>query len=993
MSGLQSEITSENKLDADLIDDSTSTNKFVTTSDINTWNGKQNAISDLDTIRSGASAGATALQPNTAITGATKCKITYDSNGLVTAGADLSSSDITTALGYTPYNSTNPNGYQANILEGVQVNGTDLTISSKKVNVQVPTKISDLTDDTSTYPIDKADTLTGLTASITELNYVDGVTSAIQTQLDNKITKNIAITGATKCKITYDANGLVTAGTDLEASDIPDISTTYQTVINDLSDIRAGANAGATAVQPEELATVATSGQYSDLTGTPTIPTVNDATLTIQKNGTTIDTFTANSSTNKTVNITVPTQASDIGALPDTTDIPTKISDLTDDTATHPIAEATTLTGLTASITELNYIDGVTSSIQTQLDNKITKNTAITGATKCKITYDSNGLVTAGADLTANDIPDISATYQTVISATNKISADYISDGTTNKTVTATEKSTWSGKQDAITGAATTITSNDLTASKALISNDNGKVAASSVTSTELGYLSGVTSAIQTQLNSKLNSNTAITGATKCKITYDTNGLITAGADLEASDIPSLTLSKISDITATASELNILDGATLTTTELNYVDGVTSPIQTQIGTLSNLTTEAQTSLVAAINEIDAHTDTNTSNISTINGLIPNAATTSNQLADKNFVNSSIATNTANFIGTFNSVEELEAYSGTVTNNDYAFVEVTDEYGNAAYDRYKYTTSTTPASWQFEYELNNSSFTAAQWAAINSGATTTNIGQITTNKNAIGTLSSLTTTTKTDLVGALNELDTDKVEKNATITGATKCKITYDSKGLITGGADLNASDIPSLTLSKISDITATASEVNLLDGATLTTTELNYVDGVTSPIQTQIDDKVTKNAAITGATKCKITYDAKGLVTNGADLTANDIPDLSSIYQVKTTAVTHTASTAVGNSTTPVYIANDGTATALSYTISKSVPADAVFTDTTYTTFTGANGSTAGTSGLVPAPTATDNTKYLKGDGTWAEIIAFTAAEVDTIWNSITPSN
>ena len=51
------------------------------------------------------------------------------------------------------------------------------------------------------------------------------------------------------------------------------------------------------------FAAVATSGAYSDLTGTPTIPTVNDATLTIQQNGTTVDTFTANSSSDKTVNV------------------------------------------------------------------------------------------------------------------------------------------------------------------------------------------------------------------------------------------------------------------------------------------------------------------------------------------------------------------------------------------------------------------------------------------------------------------------------------------------------------------------------------------------------------------------------------------------------------------------------------------------------------------------------------------------------------------
>ena len=51
------------------------------------------------------------------------------------------------------------------------------------------------------------------------------------------------------------------------------------------------------------LATVATSGSYNDLSNKPTIPTVNDATLTIQQNGTNVQTFTANASTNKTANI------------------------------------------------------------------------------------------------------------------------------------------------------------------------------------------------------------------------------------------------------------------------------------------------------------------------------------------------------------------------------------------------------------------------------------------------------------------------------------------------------------------------------------------------------------------------------------------------------------------------------------------------------------------------------------------------------------------
>ena len=62
------------------------------------------------------------------------------------------------------------------------------------------------------------------------------------------------------------------------------------------------------------------------------------------------------------------------------------------------------------------------------------------------------------------------------------------------------------GKQATITGAATTIDTEDLTASRALVSDGSGKVAVSSVTDTELGYVSGVTSAVQTQINSKIST-------------------------------------------------------------------------------------------------------------------------------------------------------------------------------------------------------------------------------------------------------------------------------------------------------------------------------------------------------------------------------------------------------------------------------------------------------------------------------------------------------
>lgn len=112
-------------------------------------------------------------------------------------------------------------------------------------------------------------------------------------------------------------------------------------------------------------------------------------------------------------------------------------------------------------------------------------------------------------------------------------------------------------------------------------------------------------------------------------------------------------------------------------------------------------------------------------------MIPNEANPENQFADKNFVNSSIATNTANYIANdgepFKSYEELEAYEGELTNNDYAFVVGTDDKGNTTYTRYKY--SVDYAVWNEEYVLNNSSFTAEQWASIQSGITAGTVDDI------------------------------------------------------------------------------------------------------------------------------------------------------------------------------------------------------------------------------------------------------------------------
>lgn len=158
------------------------------------------------------------------------------------------------------------------------------------------------------------------------------------------------------------------------------------------------------------------------------------------------------------------------------------------------------------------------------------------------------------------------------------------------------------------------------------------------------------------------------------------------------------------------------------------IDGKIDPIESRlvdvedaIPPLENSVTELQGS-VAELEEIPA--------------LIPTQASADNQLADKEFVNSSISTNTAYFKGTFDSVEELEAVTDA-TNNDYAFVVGTDEGGNTKYDRYKYNAD--DEEWVFEYTLNNSSFTAEQWSAINSGITAESVAKIAENASGISAI--------------------------------------------------------------------------------------------------------------------------------------------------------------------------------------------------------------------------------------------------------------
>ena len=131
-------------------------------------------------------------------------------------------------------------------------------------------------------------------------------------------------------------------------------------------------------------------------------------------------------------------------------------------------------------------------------------------------------------------------------------------------------------------------------------------------------------------------------------------------------------------------------------TEAQARQDADSTLQGNINTVSD-------NLAAEVTRAKAAEKANADDIDVIESKIPVAASSSNKLADQQFVNSSILIASAD-------------------NNDYAFVMIPTADATpteiASVERYKYNGS----AWAFEYALNNSGFTQAQWNALNSGIT-------------------------------------------------------------------------------------------------------------------------------------------------------------------------------------------------------------------------------------------------------------------------------
>jgi len=171
--------------------------------------------------------------------------------------------------------------------------------------------------------------------------------------------------------------------------------------------------------------------------------------------------------------------------------------------------------------------------------------------------------------------------------------------------------------------------------------------------------------------------------------------------------------------------------------QLTDVQYVTSAINT-----------LNTALSGRIDDLEDEHETINGRIETIENKIPTQASSSNQLADKDFVNSTVNSLAAFYITKnadgepFETKAELQSatvfYSGgqvrIPTRNDYCLVRA-DETHDDASCRYIYQGN----QWEFQFVVNETPFTEAQVKAINSGITQELVAQITTNKNDIESL--------------------------------------------------------------------------------------------------------------------------------------------------------------------------------------------------------------------------------------------------------------
>ena len=267
----------------------------------------------------------------------------------------------------------------------------------------------------------QTDLTTALAAKANSADLATVATSGSYNDLTNKPT----IPTVGNATLTIQKNGTNVQTFTANATSNKTANITVPTKTSDLTND--GADGTSTYVEADDLAAVATSGSYTDLSDRPTI---GNATLTIQRNSTSVGTFTANASSNKTINITVPTTAADVSALPASTKYGASIT----------VSLNTTDYKMTTTLKDQDGNTlGAAQTIDLPLESVVVNGSYDNTNKKIVLTLQNGNTI---------DIPvaDLVAGLQSEITSTNKLASDLVDDtGQTHKFMTSAEKTKLSG--------------------------------------------------------------------------------------------------------------------------------------------------------------------------------------------------------------------------------------------------------------------------------------------------------------------------------------------------------------------------------------------------------------------------------------------------------------------------------------------------------------------------------------------------------------------
>ena len=649
----------------------------------------------------------------------------------------------------------------------------------------------------------------------TELGYVDGVTSAIQTQIDTKIATTDS---ASNDFITYtqlDANiNIVSANAiAVEARRVANIAGAVSTITTaDLTASRALVSDGSGKVAA--LASV-TSTELGYVDATSSIQTQLDTKIATTASAS--NDFITYTQLNANINLVQDNVVAASGAadveVRRVANIQGAVSTITtaDLTASKAlVSDGSGKVAVLASVTstELAFLDA-TSSVQTQLDTKIATTASASNdfVTFTRLDANINVVSANAAAVETKRVANIQGAISTITTADLTASRAVVSDGS-GKVAVSDITSTEIGYLDG-----------NLTASRAVVSDGSGKIAVSAVTATEIGYLDGVSSAIQTQL--------------------DTKGTTTEDTAIEARRVANIAgaVSTITTGNLTASRAVVSDGSgkvsasAVTATELGYVDGVTSAIQTQIDSKQATITGAATTID------DADLTASRAVVSDGSGKVAVSAVTSTEIGYLDGVSSAIQTQ-------LNTKAPLASptFSGVVTAGHDLVVT-----GNL-------TVNGDTTTVNSENKIIQDRFIMLANAV--SGAPSADVGIFFNRGNEGNAAIYYDESAKFFTLSETRDPDT-----NVAIfpTGAANLAVGHFTASSVKyNGADLNTAitDNRSGAVSTVYKDNLTASRAVVSDGSgkvavsDVTSTEIGYLDGVSSAIQTQLDSK----AALAGAT-------------------------------------------------------------------------------------------------------------------------------------------